>query len=101
MRTTVCRVLQVLLLGIYAIGVLIVISGIFGIATDLVSSFIGTDTMDYRNALAQVGFGAILTYTVKGAERLLVAVMKPGHGKLIALLERPLSSFFKQQMIRN
>lgn len=101
MRTTICRVLQVLLLTIYAIGVLIVIFGVFGIATDLVSSFIGTDAIDYRIALAQVGLGAILTYAAKSAERLLVAMMKPSNDKIFALLERPLSSFFKRQMIGN
>jgi len=101
MQTAVCRALQVLLLGIYAIGVLIVIFGVFDIAIDLVSSFIGTDAIDYRDALAQVGLGAILTYTARSAERLLVAMMKPSNEKLLALLERPLSSFFKRKMIGN
>lgn len=97
MKTGIYRILQFLLLALYAIGAFIVILGAFGIATDLISYFARAATPDYKANLAQIGLGAILTYAAKNAERILVALLKPQNDKFIALLERPLASLFQKQ----
>ena len=97
MKTGICRILQFLLLALYAIGAFIVILGAFGIAIDLISYFTSAATPDYKVNLAQVGLGSILTYAAKNAERILVAALNPQNDKFIALLERPITSFFQRQ----
>ena len=88
--------LQALLLVLYAIGVLLIYLGAFGIAGDLFSYFAKTATPDYITNLAQLGLGAVLTYVAKKFEKLLVTLVKPQNDKFFALLDRPLVSFFKR-----
>ena len=96
MKNEICRILQVLLLFLYAIGVFVIILGAFGIAIDLFSYFAQTAMPNYKINLAQIGLGAILTYVAKKSEQLLVALIKPSNDKFLALLDRPLASFFKK-----
>ena len=94
MKTAICRIIQFPLLGLYAIGMFIIILWAFSTAADLISYLTTADAPDINANLAQVGLGAILTYVAKNAERLLVTLIKPSSSKNIALLERPISSFF-------
>ena len=94
MKTAICRLIQLPLLALYAIGMLIIILWAFGTVANLISYFATVNAPDFDANLAQVGLGAILTYVAKNAERLLVTLIKPCSSKNFALLERPISSFF-------
>ena len=94
MKTTICRVLQILLLGLYTIGVLIVVLGAIGIATTLMSSLWMSADIDLTPNLAAVGLGAILTFAARNAEKLLVSILQPQNDNFVALLEKPVSDFF-------
>lgn len=73
MKTSLCRILQLPLLAVYAIGVFVVILGAYETAIDMVSYFTQEVASDYKAHLAYIGLGAILTCAAKNAERLLIA----------------------------
>ena len=101
MKVTICRILQLLLLAVYAIGVFVIIFGVIGFAVELLALITKTEMPEYKTSLAHIGIGAILTYAARAAEKCLVVFAKPNNGNFIALLESPWLALFNRNGPRN